>query len=227
MLHAALLSLLLAEAPALGPVPADAVRVFLVRHGQAYSNLDPEPDLPPEQLDRLTDLGREQSQAAARFLKGRGVVAVLTSPAGRAHETAEELRKSLGLGEASIEARIRPLDLGRAPDGAPLDWDQRISDWEAGRDPSPPGGESLEQLGQRALELVRSLQPGHAGKSVVLVAHSEVIGAFIGALEGTPGASRWPPKVPNGSLTVVDVGPAGPPRLLLAGQVPKAASRPR
>lgn len=227
MLHAALLSLLLAEAPALGPVPADAVRVFLVRHGQAYSNLDPEPDLPPEQIDRLTDLGRVQSQAAARFLQAQGVVAVFTSPAGRARETAEELRKSLGLGEASIEARIRPLELGRGPDGTPLDWDQRISDWEAGRDPSPPGGESLEQLGQRVLEQVRSLSPAHAGKGVVLVAHSEVIGAFLGAVEGTPGAARWPPKVRNGSLTVVDVGTAGPPRLLLVGHVPEAAPPPR
>lgn len=226
MLHAALLSLALSGPAALGPVPGDSVRVYLVRHGQAYSNLDPEPALPPEQLDRLTDLGREQSQAAARFLKGRGVVAVISSPAGRARETAEVLRRSLGLGEASSEARVRPLDLGRASDGAPLDWDQRIAEWEAGRDPSPPGGESLEQLGRRVLELVGSLRPAHAGSSVVLVAHSEVIGAFIGALEGRPGAASWPPKIPNGSLTVVDLGPAGPPRVLLAGHVPEAP-RPR
>src|SRR5262245_16487825 len=170
MLHAALLCLLAAEP--LAPAPAGAMRVFLVRHGQAYSNLDPEPDLPPEKLDSLTDLGRKQSRAAARFLAGRGVAAILTSPAGRARETAQELREGLGLGGTTVEPRIRPLELGRTPDGAPLDWDQRIADWEAGRDPSPPGGESLEQLGQRVLELVRSLQPAQAGKSVALVAHS-------------------------------------------------------
>jgi probable phosphoglycerate mutase len=227
MLYAALLSLLLAEAPALGLVPADAVRVFLVRHGQAYSNLDPEPNLPPDQLDRLTDLGRAQSQAAAGFLKGRGVSGILSSPAGRARETAAELCESLALAAAAVETRLRPLELGRGPDGAPLDWDQRISEWEAGRDPSPPGGESLEQLGQRVLELVHSLRPAHAGKSLVLVAHSEVIGAFQGALEGKPGAARWPPTVRNGSITVVDAGPSGLPRVLLAGHVPEAAASPR
>lgn len=227
MLHATSLSLLLAAAPALGPVPADTMRVFLVRHGQAYSNLDPEPDLPPEQLDRLTDLGRGQSRVAAGFLKGQGVAAILVSPAGRARDTAEELRQALGLGAATVEKSLRPLDLGRGPSGAPLDWDQRISEWEAGRDPSPPGGESLEQVGERVLELVRSLRPARAGASVTLVAHSEVIGAFLGALEGKPGAARWPPTVPNGSLTVADIGPAGLPRVLLVGHVPEAAAPPR
>jgi probable phosphoglycerate mutase len=223
MPHALLLPLWLAAAPALEPVSADTVRVFLVRHGQAYSNLDPEPDLPAERLDSLTDLGRQQSRTAASFLKSQGVSAILTSPAGRARETADELRQALGLGAAAVEARLRPLDLGRGPNGAPLDWDAREVEWEAGRDPSPPGGESLEQLGERVLELVRSLRPARAGKSVALVAHSEVIAAFTGALEGKPGARRWPPTARNGSVTVVDLGTSGAPRLLLAGHVPEAA----
>lgn len=219
--------LLLVEAPvALPPVAADTLRVFLVRHGQAYSNLDPEPDLPAEQLDRLTDLGREQSRSAARFLKERGVTAVLTSPAGRARGTAEEIRSALVLGEFGVEDRLRPLDLGRSPDSAPLDWDQRIADWKAGRDPSPPGGESLEQMGARVLDLVRSLRARYAGRSLVLVAHSEVIAAFVGALEGTPGAQRWPPKARNGSLTAADAGPNGPPRLLLLNHVPAGSPAP-
>ena len=226
MLHATLFSILLAAAPALGPVPADTVRVFLVRHGQAYSNLDPEPDLPPEELDRLTDLGRRQSRAAAGYLKGQGVAVILASPAGRARETAAELQQALGLEATAVEKKLRPLDLGRAPSGAPLDWDQRIAVWEAGRDPSPPGGESLEQVGERVRVLVGSLRPAHAGKGVVLVAHSEVIGAFLGALAGTPGAARWPPKVRNGSLTVVDVGPAGP-RLLQSDLVPEPGASAR
>src|SRR5262245_55547358 len=121
--------LLQLQAPAsLGPVPADAVRLYLVRHGQAYSNLDPEPDLPPDKLDRLTDLGREQARRVARFLRGTAVAELLTSPAGRARETAEEIRTALGLEAARVEPALRPLELGRGPDGAPLDWDQRIAD---------------------------------------------------------------------------------------------------
>ena len=219
MLLALLLLLPLDPPAALGAVPPDSVRVFLLRHGQAYSNLDPAPDLPEAELDRLTELGRQQVRQAARFLAGHGVAAVATSPAGRARESAEELRVALGLGAARVEPGLRPLELGRTPDGAPLDWDQRIAQWEAGRDEAVPGGESLEQLGVRVLEAVRALREGHTGRSVVLVAHSEVIAAFLGALDGTPGPKRWPPRARNGSLTVVDVGPQGLPRLRLADHV--------
>jgi probable phosphoglycerate mutase len=224
MVLSALLFLLLGTAPEpapqLGAVPSDTVRVFLVRHGQAYSNLDPAPDLPAEQLDRLTELGRQQVGAASGFLAGQAIAAVVTSPAARARETAGAIGAALGLAEPRVDPALRPLELGRAADDSPLDWDARIAEWEAGRDAPVAGGETLEQVGERVLAAVRSLRADYAGKSVVLVAHSEVIGAFLGALRGTPGAARWPPQIRNGSLTAVDAGPQGPPRLRLADYVP-------
>jgi probable phosphoglycerate mutase len=213
-------ALLAAGLPPLGPVAAGSVRVVLVRHGQALSNLDPTPDLPEAQLDHLTDLGRTQARAAGQALKPLGVAAVLSSPASRAQETAREIAALVGAPAPQLEPRARPLELGRGPDGAPLDWDHRIVDWEAGRDPAPPGGESLEQVGARVLGLVQSLAAGPAGRTVVVVAHSEVIGAFLGQLDGTPGAKRYPPKVPNGSLTVVESDGKGPPRLIARAAVP-------
>jgi probable phosphoglycerate mutase len=215
-----MLLLLPVERPAsLGAVPADGVRVFLLRHGQAYSNLDPAPDLPEDQLDRLTELGHEQARRVAAFLRGQGVVEVQTSPAGRARETAEEIGKALGL-HARVEPKLRPLGLGRAPDGTALDWDRRIAEWEAGKDPSPPGGESLEQLGARVYDASRSLVGQRDGKSVLLVAHSEVIAALMGEINGVPGAKRWPPKLRNGSLTVVDMGGKQGARIRLVDYVP-------
>jgi broad specificity phosphatase PhoE len=214
------LALLAAGIPELGPVPAATVRVALVRHGQALSNLDPTPDLPEAQLDHLTDLGREQAQKAAAALARFSVAAMLSSPASRARETAQLMAARLGTPAPRLEPRARPLDLGRGPDGAPLDWDARIADWEAGRDPVPPGGESMELLGRRVLELVQSLAAEHAGRTVVVVAHSEVIGAFLGQLDGTPGAKRYPPKVPNGSLTIVEADGTAAPRLLARAIVP-------
>lgn len=216
----AALALLASGLPDLGPVPAGAVRVVLVRHGQALSNLDPAPELPEEQLDHLTDLGRGQARSAAEALRALGVARVLSSPATRARETAQEIATVLGAPKPVVAAAARPLDLGRGPDGAPLDWDARIADWEAGRDPVPPGGESLEQLGRRVLGLVQSLAGRDAGRTVVVVAHSEVIAAFVGQLEAVPGAKRWPPRFPNGSLTVVEAGPNAAPRLLAKAVVP-------
>ncbi len=202
----------------LGPVPADAVRVFLIRHGQAFSNLDPAPKLPPDQLDRLTDLGHTQSRRAGEALRRVRLERILTSPAGRARQTARDLGTLLGL-PVDEEPRLRPLELGQAPAGHADAWDWRIAQWEAGQDPTPPGGESMQDMGRRVLDLVQSLAT-RPGRSLVLVAHSEVIGAFAGELLGVPPAQRWPPTVPNASITVVEARAGERPRVLLSSHVP-------
>jgi probable phosphoglycerate mutase len=217
MLLAILLAGATLQSPAdLGPVPADSVRVYLVRHGQAFSNLDPEPELPPEQLDRLTPLGHAQSRGAAEALKGRGIVAIYTSPAGRARETAAELGKALGMAAELSEPRVGSLKVGKNPKGEDDDWDYRIAEWEAGRDPVPPGGESMAQMGERVRAVVQELAASHKGKSVVIVAHSEVIGAFVGLLQGLAPAKRYPPSVRNGSISAVEASAGALPKLLFA-----------
>src|SRR5262245_11701842 len=101
-----------AAPPATTPAPAEApaaravAQVYLVRHGQAFSNLDPEPDLPPDQLDRLTPLGHEQAAETGRALASRKPVLILTSPVRRARETADEIRQAVGDVEVRVEPRV-------------------------------------------------------------------------------------------------------------------------
>ena len=204
----------------LGPVPKSVVRVYLVRHGQAVSNLEPTPNLPPDKLDHLTDRGRAQARSAGAALRGLDVALVLSSPAGRARETAEEIRAALGAPAVKVDPRIRPIELGRGPGGKPLTWNDRGAEWKAGRDPVPEGGESMEQMGRRVLDLVRAEAKERPGGSVVLVAHGEVIAAFVGLVQKTPPAKRYPPTAPNGSVTVVEAGVVTPPSLLLSDFVP-------
>lgn len=210
---------------ALAALPAThsgALRVYLVRHGQALSNLDPQPSLPAAELDHLTELGAGQARAVGRALVGRGVSAVYSSPAGRARETAQQVATALGIDSASVEIRLQPMALGSAPNGRELTWQERIAEWKAGRDPSPPGGESMERTGERVGELVRALARSRRGTSVVLVAHSEVIGAYLGRVRGTPPPERYPPGLANGSITVVDVVATGAETVRLANHVPAA-----
>ena len=210
-------------ADALAGLPAPAagsLRVYLVRHGQALSNLEPKPDLSEDELDHLTELGKRQSEAAGRALSGRGVTSVVSSPASRAGETATLVALGLGAGSVTVDPRLQPLEVGRASDGRTLEWKERIAEWRAGRDPSPPGGESMESVGDRVSELVRALASGRPGSSVVLVAHSEVIGAYLGRVRGTPPPQRYPPGIGNGSISVVDVSAAGVEAVALANYVP-------
>jgi broad specificity phosphatase PhoE len=128
----------------------------------------------------------------------------------------------LGIEAPSVEARLEPMRLGHAADGRTLAWKERIVEWEAGRDPSPAGGESMERVGERVGELVRALGRSRRGTSVVLVAHGEVIGAYLGRVRGTPAPKRYPPGLDTGSITVVDVLATGAETICLANHVPTA-----
>lgn len=162
-------------------LPSGALRVYLVRHGQALSNLDPAPSLPPAELDHLTPLGTRQAEAAGRALAGRGVASLLTSPAGRARETAEGLSRALGLAPPGVDPRLRPKEVG----------------------------ESAGQVGDRVDHLVRALARSRRGRGVVLVAHGEVLAAYLDRFGGAGVAPRDPKGLATGSITVVDVAPTG------------------
>ena len=213
---------------ALGPVPAGTVRIYMVRHGQALSNLEPlpPPSAPPQGLDHLTPLGEAQARKVGEILAGHGVKLVLTSPAGRARESAEKIAAALGAAPPRVEARLRPLELGKDASGKPLSWDDRAKEFAAGRDPAPAGGESMGQVGERVMALVKGLRVEARAVSVALVAHGEVIAAFIGAVQGTPAAKRYPPRLANGSITVVEARPDGRVALLFANHVPPGMPSP-
>jgi probable phosphoglycerate mutase len=209
---------------ALGPVPAGTVRVYLIRHGQALSNLEPPPSAAPRGLDHLTPLGEAQARKVGEILAGQGVKLVLTSPAGRAKESAEKIAAALGA--APIRARLRPLELGTDASGKPLSWDDRAKQFAAGRDPAPPGGESMAQVGERVMALVKGLRVEAPAASAALVAHGEVIAAFIGEVQGMPPPKRYPPRLANGSITVVEACPDGSVTLLFANHVPPGMPSP-
>ena len=197
-----------------------ALRVYLVRHGQALSNLDPVPDLPPEQLDHLTARGKDEAEAVGRALAGRRVSVVLTSPASRARETAERIARALGL-SPTIESRLGPMALGSG-----VTWKDRTTEWEAGRDPRPPGGESMAHVANRVDELVRATARSRRGQGAVLVAHGEVLAAYLGHLRGTPAPQRYPAGLANGSLTVVDVAATGAATIRCVNYLPAGRRHP-
>jgi probable phosphoglycerate mutase len=199
----------------LGPVPADTARVFLVRHGQALSNLSPKPALAPEELDHLTALGRSQTDRAAALLRNQGIRLVLTSPAGRARETGAIFQKAFATRAAAVEPRLRSLELGHSTTGQPLGWDEREAEWKAGRDPQPSGGESLQQLAARLTDLLGSLARERGGQAVALVSHGEVIAGLVGALQGLPVAEWEELNIGNASVTVIEAAPGKSPKLVL------------
>jgi broad specificity phosphatase PhoE len=153
------------------------VRLLLLRHGESVSNADPEAvALPEAEGDRLTPRGREQAEAAARWLARLEIDALVSSPMGRARETAEAIAARTGL-EIEIDDEIHELRessdfLDLPPEEQKL---RRWSVWmEAhGDDPdwAPPGGESFNVVVGRVRRFKARLDARDPESTVLAVSH--------------------------------------------------------
>ena len=147
---------------------SDPGRIVLLRHGQtewsASGQHTSRTDIP------LTDRGRvlaeETAELGRRILRDRPPALVLTSPRARARTTAE----LAGLHADRVDDRLVEWDYG-SYEG--LTTDQIRADqpgwsiWENGA----PGGESPEQVGKRADDLIADITANLADGDVVLVGH--------------------------------------------------------
>jgi broad specificity phosphatase PhoE len=72
----------------------------------------------------------------------------------------------------------------------------------------------------RVLEAVRAERERHRGRAVVVVAHSEVIGAFLAVVRGEPAANVSMVTLRNGSVSLVELDGEGRTELVFADQLP-------
>ncbi len=148
-------------------------RLLLLRHGQTefsrqrrYSGRgNPE----------LTDTGRAQAEAAARYLaQGGGISAVVSSPLQRSYDTATAAAKALGLGVAVDEDLIE-TDFGAWEGLTFAEASKRDPDLHGNwlRDTSlrPPGGESFDDVADRVQRARTRIVAEHPGGTVLVVSH--------------------------------------------------------
>jgi len=174
-------------------------RLVMLRHGQTEYNAGSRMQ---GQLDTdLTDLGRNQADAAAVVLAKRQPLLIVSSDLRRALDTAVALGDRSGQ-PVSIDTRLRETHLGDwqgmthvevdavAP-GARLAW-RDDARW------APHGGESRVDVAGRSVPLVRELVQARGDwgadepdRPVVLVAHGGLIAALTAALLGLP-VDNWP-----------------------------------
>jgi probable phosphoglycerate mutase len=165
-------------------------RLLLLRHGQTalsvhrrYSGRgNPE----------LTDLGRQQAQAAARYLAERGgIAAVVSSPLQRAYDTAAAAAKALGL-DLTVDDDLIETDFGA--------WEGLTFAEAAARDPElhrrwlsdtatePPGGESFDAALERVCRARERIIATYQGATVLVVSHVTPIKMLLRlALDAGPG----------------------------------------
>lgn len=186
-------------------------RMLLLRHGQTelsvqrrYSGRGNPP---------LTALGREQAARAAKMLAAKGgIAAVVSSPLGRARETAEAVAAALDVPVRVLDGLIE-TDFG--------DWEGLTFSEASQQDPglharwlgdtsvTPPGGESFDSVRERVEAVRRDLVAAYPGQNIVVVSHVTPIKTLLQLALGVGPSLLYRLHLDLASLSIAEFYPDG------------------
>jgi broad specificity phosphatase PhoE len=151
----------------------EPTRLLLLRHGQ--TELSVQRRYSGRGNPELTETGRRQADAAARYLAERGgIAAVITSPLQRSYDTAAAAAKALGL-DVAVDEDLIETDFGAWEGLTFLEAAERDPDlhgrWLRDTTLRPPGGESFDDVAHRVRRAQDRIIAGHPGKTVLVVSH--------------------------------------------------------
>jgi glucosyl-3-phosphoglycerate phosphatase len=159
-----------------------ARHVFLLRHGRTTWNA--ERRFQGQADPPLDDVGRAQAYEVAALVAALRPDLLVTSDAARAMQTAEPIGAVTGL-PVRADARLRERSLGHweglTRDEVEQRYPDEYADWIGGRDVSRRGGETREQVAERALAAFTDLPEV---ETAVVVTHSATAMALCSAILG-------------------------------------------
>lgn len=165
-------------------------RLLLLRHGQ--TELSVQRRYSGRGNPALTEAGRRQADAAARYLAQRGgISAVFASPLQRAYDTAAAAAKALGL-DVTVDDDLIETDFGSWEGLTFAEAAERDAElhgrWLRDTSSVPPGGESFDAVTDRVLRARDRIVAAHQGTTVLVVSHVTPIKMLLReALDAGPG----------------------------------------
>ena len=148
-------------------------RMLLLRHGQ--TELSVQRRYSGRGNPELTALGREQAANAARYLASRGgIAAVISSPVGRAKQTAAAAADARGV-PLTVDDDLIETDFGKwegltfseASERDP----QLHAQWLSDTSVTPPEGESFDAVHHRVRRARNRIIAEYGGATVLVVSH--------------------------------------------------------
>jgi probable phosphoglycerate mutase len=130
---------------------------------------------------KLDAVGRSQAVRLAARLVAAQADALLSSPIGRAVDTAAVIADATGLTAQPCDA-FNEIDFGAWTGArfAALADDPAWSRWNAARaEACPPGGEPMSHAQARAVAGVQQIQATHPQGTVIAVSHADIIKAVL------------------------------------------------
>ncbi len=162
---------------------------FVVRHGQAESNVTKILSSNPKTANHLTEEGREQAEIAGDNIDGKKIDIIYCSPFMRTKETAEIIADKIGYPKEKIvyDERLHEIYVGEL-DGKPdAEYQEFFESREAKFSKTPKGGENYTTVKNRITEFVYDINAKNEGKNILIVSHNTPIWLmYIGAFGMTP-----------------------------------------
>lgn len=151
------------------PIPVSdrldlVMEIYLCRHAQEMVD-DNNKD------DGITELGQEQALAMARFLSKKSIKILYSSDLPRALDTAKVVSAALNL-KISVSPKLREIKTTKKA------WREYVRTRHTDFDFHPGGGESVNDLIERARRGWNEIVKGSGGENTAVVCH----GIFIKAL---------------------------------------------
>lgn len=181
-------------------------KIILVRHGQTLWNVDfryqGQSDV------ALNETGIKQARLVAARLLGENVAAVYASDLGRAKSTAEEIARRHDL-SVGIVSELREISFG---EWEGLTYGEINEKWPGVMErifKSPdsiqiPGGETYQQVQQRAMAAIEKLVKKHPEETIIVVSHGATIRTILCAALEIPLTSVWRIRQDNTAVNIIE-----------------------
>lgn len=162
-------------------------KYFVMRHGQAHSNVSHLWDCVGDPTNHLTDEGKQQVARSAELVKKMNIDVLIASPFLRTRETMEIVAKEIGfdLDNVIFDERISEWAVGPEFQGTVIQnyFDARNSA-ENRYTFQAPNGESFSQVVNRAGDFLYDIEKQYEGKNILIVSHNATARALLLVSEG-------------------------------------------
>ena len=157
-------------------------RILLIRHGETEWNrirrFQGRSDIP------LNQKGKEQAHALALALEEETLTAIYSSPLARAMETANIIRELHSSVPLFAEDGLLEMDLGEFEGMEAKQWAEQYPDFlkawlEKPGSVSMPGGESLQEVQDRALDAIERITQLYPSDSTLLISSHNFVNLTI------------------------------------------------
>ncbi len=158
---------------------------WVIRHGEAVSNVDGILSADPNAPHHLTAHGRKQVESAVEKLKDKKFDHIFVSPFVRTQDTMEILRDKLAWNKEIIQNDDRLRELGSGV------WNGRkvqdfLKEFSNGSrfERGPEGGETYADIKKRMGDFLYDIEKKYEGKNIIIITHETPAFLMMAAAQG-------------------------------------------